>query len=118
MDYKAKECYICGSNKLKLVSHNCEGENVFYTYRCESCGAVFSTQTTYKKKIEIEKQQEARKQRLQEQSQKHSGNNRNLTCSKELSATEVYKQNRSSVVEMISEFGDMFLYGTGTVLGD
>lgn len=118
MDYKAKECSICGSNKLKLVSHNCEGENVFYTYRCESCRAVFSTQTTYKKRIEIEKQQESRKQRLQEQSQKQSVGNQNSTYLKELSATEVYKQNRSSVVEMISEFGDMFLYGTGTVLGD
>ena len=55
MDYKTKECAVCGSDKLKLVSHKSDGINVFYTYRCESCGAIFSTQSAYKRKKLINK---------------------------------------------------------------
>ena len=43
MDYKAKECAVCGSDKIKLISHKNDGENIFYTYRCEACGEVFSS---------------------------------------------------------------------------
>ena len=35
MDYKAKECAVCGSDKIKLISHKNDGENIFYTYRIE-----------------------------------------------------------------------------------
>ena len=47
MDYKAKECAVCGSDKIKLISHKNDGENIFYTYRCEACGEVFSTESKY-----------------------------------------------------------------------
>lgn len=70
MDYKAKECVVCGSDKLKLVSHKSDGTNVFYTYRCEACGEVFSTEAKYLKEQEKLKQQaekEAAKKAKEEQ---------------------------------------------------
>ena len=52
MDYKAKECAVCGSDKIKLISHKNDGENIFYTYACEACGEVFSTESKFLKQQE------------------------------------------------------------------
>ena len=57
MDYKAKECVTCGSDKIKLISHKNDGENIFYKYRCEACGTIFSTESKY-----LEQQKRLRKQ--------------------------------------------------------
>ena len=121
MDYKTKECAVCGSDKLQLVSHKSDGINVFYTYRCESCGAIFSTQSAYKRKKLINKRHDEtlQKQKSERVQQVLNANNQKTeTETKELSATEIYKRNRSAVVEIISSFDGMYSYGTGTVLGN
>lgn len=124
MDYKAKECVACGSDKIKLVSHKNYGENIFYTYRCEACGEVFSTESKYlkqqeklKKQADKEAARQATKQakialKLASVAESEQVNNAPL------SATEIFKKNRKFVVEIQADFGSVSSCGTGVIIGD
>lgn len=125
MDYKAKECVACGSDKIKLISHKNDGENIFYAYRCEACGEVFSTESKYlkqqeklKKQAEKEAARQAAKQskeaalKLSSEEETEQANNAPLT------ATEIFKKNRKFVVEIQADFGLVSSRGTGIIIGD
>lgn len=107
MEYKAKNCLVCGSEELKLVSHKNDGENIFYTYRCLACGEVFSTETAY-----LDKQKRIQKQ-IESQAVKESTKSNMV-----LSATELYKKRREFVVEIKADFEDTLSNGTGIILGN
>ena len=125
MDYKAKECVACGSDRIKLISHKNDGENIFYTYRCEACGEVFSTESKYlkqqeklKKQAEKEALRQAAKQskeaalKFVNEAEMEQANNAPL------SATEIFKKNRKFVVEIQADFGLVSSRGTGIIIGD
>ena len=124
MNYKAKECAVCGSDKIKLISHKNDGENIFYTYACEACGEVFSTESKYlnqqeklKKQAEKEAARQAAKQ-AKEAALKLAGEEAEQTNNAPLSATEIFKKNRKFVVEIQADFGLVSSRGTGIVIGD
>lgn len=125
MDYKAKECVACGSDKIKLISHKNDGENIFYTYRCEACGEVFSTESKYlkqqeklKKQAEKEAARQAAKQ-AKEAALKLAGEEESEQANNApLSATEIFKKNRKFVVEIQADFGLVSSRGTGILIGD
>lgn len=124
MDYKAKECAVCGSDKIKLISHKDGGENIFYTYRCEACGEVFSTESKYlnqqeklKQQAEKEAARHAAKQ-AKEAALKLAGEEAEQTNNAPLSATEIFKKNRKFVVEIQADFGLVSSRGTGIIIGD
>ena len=124
MDYKAKECAVCGSDKIKLISHKNDGENLFYTYRCEACGEVFSTESKYlkqqeklKKQAEKEAARQAAKQ-AKEAALKLAGEEAEQANNAPLSATEIFKKNRKFVVEIQADFGLVSSRGTGIIIGD
>lgn len=121
MDYKAKECIICGSDKIKLISHKNDGENIFYTYRCEACGEVFSTESKYveqQKRLKRQAERELTKQ-IKEATLKIE-NEAKFECVKKehLSAAEIFKENRKFVVEIQADFGFENSCGTGIIIGD
>ena len=122
MDYKAKECAVCGSDKIKLISHKNDGENIFYTYRCEACGEVFSSESKYlkqqeklKKQAEKEAARQAAKQAALKMASKEEAEQANNAP---LSATEIFKKNRKFVVEIQADFGLVSSRGTGIIIGD
>ena len=124
MDYKAKECAVCGSDKIKLISHKDGGENIFYTYRCEACGEVFSTESKYlnqqeklKQQAEKEAARHAAKQ-AKEAALKLAGEEAEQTNNAPLSATEIFKKNKKFVVEIQADFGLVSSRGTGIIIGD
>lgn len=124
MDYKAKECAVCGSDKIKLISHKNDGENIFYTYRCEACGEVFSTESKYlkqqeklKKQAEKEAARQAAKQ-AKEAALKMASEEAEQANNAPLSATEIFKKNRKFVVEIQADFGLVSSRGTGIIIGD
>ena len=121
MDYKAKECVACGSDKIKLISHKNDGENIFYTYRCEACGEVFSTESKYlkqqeklKKQAEKEAANQAKEAALKLASEEETEQVNNVP----LTATEIFKKNRKFVVEIQADFGLVSSRGTGIIIGD
>lgn len=121
MDYKAKECAVCGSDKIKLISHKNDGENIFYTYRCEACGEAFSTESKYlkqqeklKKQAEKEAARQAKEAALKLVSEEETEQSNNAP----LSATEIFKKNRKFVVEIQADFGLVSSRGTGIIIGD
>lgn len=125
MDYKAKECVACGSDKIKLISHKNEGENIFYTYRCEACGEVFSTESKYlkqqeklKKQAEKEAARQAAKQAKEAALKLASEEESQQVERSPLSATEIFKKNRKFVVEIQADFGLVSSRGTGIIIGD
>ena len=125
MDYKAKECAVCGSDKIKLISHKNDGENIFYTYRCEACGEVFSTESKYlkqqeklKKQAEKEAARQAAKQAKEAALKMASEEETEQTNNAPLSATEIFKKNRKFVVEIQADFGLVSSRGTGIIIGD
>lgn len=122
MDYKAKECVVCGSDKLKLISHKSDGTNVFYTYRCEACGEVFSTEARYLKEQEkLKKQAEKEAAKKAKEEQKIALQVAADTVKNEetapLSAQDIFKKNRKFVVEIQADFGIMSSCGTGIIIG-
>ena len=88
MDYKAKECAVCGSDKIKLISHKNDGENIFYTYRCEACGEVFSTESKYLK------QQEKLKKQAEKEAARQAA--KQVRCGRLREAGEKRRRNRTS----------------------
>lgn len=125
MDYKAKECAVCGSDKIKLISHKNDGENIFYTYRCEACGEVFSTESKYlkqqeklKKQTEKEAARQAAKQAKEAALKLASEEETEQANNAPLSATEIFKKNRKFVVEIQADFGLVSSRGTGIIIGD
>lgn len=125
MDYKAKECVACGSDKIKLISHKNDGENIFYTYRCEACGEVFSTESKYlkqqeklKKQAEKEAARQAAKQAKETALKLSSEEETEQANNAPLSATEIFKKNRKFVVEIQADFGLVSSRGTGIIIGD
>lgn len=50
MEIKSKNCVVCGSTDLKLISSKNDGENIFYTYRCLACGETFSAESAFLRK--------------------------------------------------------------------
>ena len=125
MDYKAKECVACGSDKIKLISHKIDGENIFYTYRCEACGEVFSTESKYlkqqekfKKQAEKEAARQAAKQAKEAALKLSSEEETEQANNAPLSATEIFKKNRKFVVEIQADFGLVSSRGTGIIIGD
>ena len=125
MDYKAKECVACGSDKIKLISHKNDGENIFYTYRCEACGEVFSTESKYlkqqeklKKQAEKEAARQAAKQAKEAALKLSSEEETEQANNAPLSATEIFKKNRKFVVEIQADFGLVSSRGTGIIIGD
>ena len=125
MDYKAKECIACGSDKIKLFSHKNDGENIFYTYRCEACGEVFSTESKYlkqqeklKKQAEKEAARQAAKQAKEAALKLSSEEETEQANTAPLSATEIFKKNRKFVVEIQADFGLVSSRGTGIIIGD
>ena len=125
MDYKAKECVACGSDKIKLISHKDDGENIFYTYRCEACGEVFSTESKYlkqqeklKKQAEKEAARQAAKQAKEAALKLASEEETEQENNVPLSATEIFKKNRKFVVEIQADFGLVSSRGTGIIIGD
>lgn len=44
MEYKANRCKKCGSSNLTVLNSYEQDGDVFYKYRCESCGNEFSTE--------------------------------------------------------------------------
>lgn len=122
MEYKAKGCAVCGSDKLKLVSHKSDGTNVFYTYRCDACGEVFSTEAKYLKKQEkLKRQAEKEAAKKAKETQKASLRVAAADATNEetapLSAQEIFKKNRKYVVEIKADFGNGYSCGTGIVVG-
>lgn len=124
MDYKAKECVACGSDKIKLISHKNDGENIFYTYRCEACGEVFSTESKYlkqqeklKKQAEKEAARQAAKQAKEAALKLASEEEIEQANNAPLSATEIFKKNRKFVVEIQADFGLVSSRGTGIIIG-
>ena len=122
MNYKAKECAVCGSDKIKLISHKNDGENIFYTYRCEACGEVFSTESKFlkqqeklKKQAEKEAARQAAKQAALKMASKEEAEQANNAP---LSATEIFKKNRKFVVEIQADCGLVSSRGTGIIIGD
>ena len=125
MDYKAKECAVCGSDKIKLISHKNDGENIFYTYACEACGEVFSTESKYlkqqeklKKQAEKEAARQAAKQAKEAALKLASEEEAEQANNAPLSATEIFKKNRKFVVEIQADFGLFSSRGTGIIIGD
>ena len=125
MDYKAKECVACGSDKIKLISHKDDGENIFYTYRCKACGEVFSTESKYlkqqeklKKQAEKEAARQAAKQAKEAALKLASEEETEQENNVPLSATEIFKKNRKFVVEIQADFGLVSSRGTGIIIGD
>ena len=125
MDYKAKECAVCGSDNIKLISHKNDGENIFYTYRCEACGEVFSTESKYlkqqeklKKQAEKDAARQAAKQAKEAALKLASEEETEQANNAPLSATEIFKKNRKFVVEIQADFGLVSSRGTGIVIGD
>ena len=125
MDYKAKECAVCGSDKIKLISHKNDGENIFYTYRCEACGEVFSTESKYlkqqeklKKQAEKEAARQAAKQAKEAALKLASEEETEQANNAPLSATEIFKKNRKFVVEIQADCGLVSSRGTGIIIGD
>ena len=125
MDYKAKECVACGSDKIKLISHKNDGENIFYTYRCEACGEVFSTESKYlkqqeklKKQAEKKAARQAAKQAKEAALKLSSEEETEQANNAPLSATEIFKKNRKFVVEIQADFGLVSSRGTGIIIGD
>lgn len=125
MDYKAKECAVCGSDKIKLISHKNDGENIFYIYRCEACGEVFSTESKFLKQQEKLKKQ-AEKEAARQATKQAKEAALNISREEEaeqannapLSATEIFKKNRKFVVEIQADFGLVSSRGTGIIIGD
>lgn len=122
MDYKAKECAVCGSDKIKLISHKNDGENIFYTYRCETCGEVFSTEARYLKeqeKLKKQAEKEAVKKAKEEQriALQVAADASKTEETTSLSAQEIFKKNRKFVVEIQADFGIMSSCGTGIIIG-
>lgn len=125
MDYKAKECAVCGSDKIKLISHKNDGENIFYTYACEACGEVFSTESKFLKQQEKLKKQ-AEKEAARQATKQAKEAALNISREEEaeqanntpLSATEIFKKNRKFVVEIQADFGLVSSRGTGIIIGD
>lgn len=124
MDYKAKECAVCGSDKIKLISHKNDDKNIFYTYACEACGEVFSTESKYlkqqeklKKQAEKEVARQAAKQ-AKEAALKLAGEEAEQANNAPLSATEIFRKNRKFVVEIQADFGLVSSRGTGIIIGD
>lgn len=125
MDYKAKECAVCGSDNIKLISHKNDGENIFYTYRCEACGEVFSTESKYlkqqeklKKQAEKDAARQAAKQAKEAALKLASEEETEQANNAPLSATEIFKKNRKFVVEIQADFGLVSSRGTGIIIGD
>ena len=126
MDYKAKECAVCGSDKIKLISHKNDGENIFYTYRCEACGEVFSTESKYLKQQEKLKKQAEKEAARQAAKQAEKETALKLASEEEteqvnnvpLTATEIFKKNRKFVVEIQADLGLVSSRGTGIIIGD
>lgn len=125
MDYKTKECAVCGSDKIKLISHKNDGENIFYTYRCEACGEVFSTESKYlkqqeklKKQAEKEAARQAAKQAKEAALKMANKEETEQENNVPLSATEIFKKNRKFVVEIQADFGLVLSRGTGIIIGD
>ena len=125
MDYKAKECAVCGSDKIKLISHKNDGENIFYTYHCEACGEVFSTESKFlkqqeklKKQAEKEAVRQAAKQAKEAALKLASEEETEQANNAPLSATEIFKKNRKFVVEIQADFGLVSSRGTGIIIGD
>lgn len=141
MEYTAKECAVCGSDKLKTISRKKSGENIFYTYACNACGETFSTETRFLKQQEALKKQAEREAARQaamlakeeaareakearEAAIKSAGvgspaveSSASGTPSAALSAKEVFKLNRENCVEIQAEFADAISNGTGIVIG-
>lgn len=61
MEIKSKNCVVCGSTDLKLISSKNDGENIFYTYRCLACGETFSTESAFLRKKAKQEQEESRR---------------------------------------------------------
>lgn len=125
MNYKAKECAVCGSGKIKLILHKNDGENIFYTYRCEACGEVFSTESKFlkqqeklKKQAEKEAARQAAKQAKEAALKLASEEEAEQENDVQLSATEIFKKNRKFVVEIQADFGLVSSRGTGIIIGD
>lgn len=117
MDYKAKECVACGSDKIKLISHKNDGENIFYTYRCEACGEVFSTERSYRDKVERARKEQARRERIKKDVEVKTEAKEESNGSPILSAVEVFKANKDNVTIVVGDFYDAESKGTGVLLG-
>ena len=97
MEHKAKECVVCGSDKLEIIDQKNNGENTFYRYRCKACGEIFSTENENKKRKTIIKRRESKR---------------------ESDAEEIYNNNRKYVVEIISCKAGRICSGTGIIIGE
>ena len=49
MDYKYKQCPICGSTDIKIICEVDTGDDSYYEYKCDSCDSTFSSKKLLKK---------------------------------------------------------------------
>ena len=121
MDYKAKECVTCGSDKIKLISHKNDGENIFYKYRCEACGEEFSTESKYleqQKRLKRQTEKELAKQTKEATLKTETEIKAECINNKHFSAAEIFKEDRKFVVEIQADFGFENSCGTGIIIGN
>ena len=102
MEYKAKVCPICGSSSIKEISNDVEEENVFYSYKCNSCCESFSTKKSF-----IEKNNNLR---MKEKKQNLYGD--------DLSPRDIFRMNINNIIEINSSKGNVVCSGTGILIGN
>ena len=102
MEYILNICPVCGCGDLKRLSRTEVNGDAYFTYRCSACGATISSE----KKM-LTAQAERRQILLAEEAKKNPA---------EKSATDIFAENRASVVRIVADKGDHDACGTGMVL--
>ena len=106
MEYILKGCTVCGCGDIKKLSRNEVDGDVYYTYECSACGEIVSSQ---KKMIKAQEEREriAFAEKKTEEKKKIEKN-----------ATDIFVENRSSVVEIVADKDRYEAFGTGMVLSN
>lgn len=122
MNYIYKECPICGANTIQVTACRQINGDVVNDYECTSCFGVFSSSTKRNKALKQKEKEEAYKIKLAEQRQmeaeRKAAEEKVLYAAEnhKLSAKEIFKKTRYSLVELYCDFEEKATTGTGIII--
>ncbi len=124
MNYIYKSCPICGSEDIKVNSTRQIDGDIVNSYTCTSCLGTFSTVDKRKKALERKEKEErykeelAEKRRLEIERKANEEKNQYADENKKLSAKEIFKKTRYSLVELYCDFDEKATTGTGIIISN